>query len=57
MNFVADMIENALESEYPGTRPLHPLLPAPGASSGPIPENVPQDKVPTDESQKILNAG
>ncbi|ETS75760.1 hypothetical protein PFICI_12704 [Pestalotiopsis fici W106-1] len=57
MNQVADMIENALESENPGIRPLHPLLPAPGATSRPVPQNVPQDKVPTDESQKPLNAG
>ncbi|ETS85089.1 hypothetical protein PFICI_03114 [Pestalotiopsis fici W106-1] len=57
MTTVADLIENALESEYPGTRPLHPLLPAAGASSRPVPENVPQGEVPTDESQKPLNAG
>ncbi|KAK6189464.1 hypothetical protein LQW54_011708 [Pestalotiopsis sp. IQ-011] len=57
MNVLADMVENALESEYPGTRPLHPLLPPAGASSRPVPENVPQDKVPTDEAQKPLNAG
>ncbi|KAF3007246.1 hypothetical protein E8E14_009567 [Neopestalotiopsis sp. 37M] len=57
MSVVADMIENALESEYPGTRPLHPLLPVAGATSRPVPENVPQDRTPTDESQKPLNAG